>query len=226
MGTITAGAIYAQAAEILVDRTYVVYLESQLLAWVNDAQRAIVLVRPDAKASRETLQLAPGVSKQSLPAGALRLGGLIRNLGVDGNTIGRAITGPVPREPLDAVDPLWAVTAGTYVRQYVYDEDAPLYFDVYPPVTGTWYVEAKLFRLPSNVATSAGAIDLDDIYAPAIREWLLYSTFARDSERTPNYIRAGRHFANFFQLLGAKTQADMAVSPKIVEYSKQLGSAA
>lgn len=222
MGTVTALALYQQAAEILVDRTYVTYLESQLLAWVNDAQRAVVLVRPDAKASRESVSLTPEVSRQTLPAGALRLGGLIRNMGEDGNTIGRAITGPVPREPLDAVSPNWAVTPGAYVQQYVYEEDAPQYFDVYPPVTGTWYVEAKLYRVPADVSVSSGAIDLDDIYAPALREWLLYNTFARDSERTPNYVRAGRHFVNFFQLLGIKTRADLAVSPKVVEHSKQL----
>lgn len=222
MGTITAEQIYQQAAEILQDVLYATYSQTQLGAWVNDAQRAISIARPDANVSIENFLLSPGVSRQTLPATANRLGGLIRNMGTDGLTPGRGITGPVPREPLDAVLPLWTVTTGAFVKQYVYDEDTPLVFYVYPPVSGAWYVEAKFFKIPVNVTLPSSTIDLPDIYAPVIREWILYCAFARDSERTPNWVRAARHLTNFYQLLGVKTNSDLAVSPKILEQGKQL----
>lgn len=221
MGTLTGLQIYRMAAEVLEDTAYVTYLEANLLDWVNDAQRTITLIRPDAKTAREAFQLA-AQTRQTLPTGARRLGGVIRNLGEDGATPGRAITGPVPREPLDAVDPTWSTTTGEYVRQYVYEEDAPQYFDIYPYVATDWYVEIKVYRTPTDLADSGDTIDLDDIYAPVIREWLLYNCFARDSERSPNWTRAGRHFAAVFQLLGVKTRADLAVSPKVVERDRQL----
>lgn len=222
MGTLTARDIFERAAEVLNDVSYVTYLEAQLVEWVNDGQRAICLTRPDAKTRIESLALTANAGRHSLPAGARRLGGLIVNLGADGSTVGRAITGPVPREEMDGVAPTWRTETGSYVRQYVYDEDTPGEFWTYPVIASTWYVEAKLFRNPTDLASATDTIDLDDVYAPALREWILYCTFARDHERSPNYTRAARHFTNFFELLGVKTRADLAYSPKVLEHGKQL----
>ena len=221
MGTLTGSALYARAAEVLEDVSYVTYLEASFIQWVNDAQRAIVLVRPDAKASVENIQLTANTALQSLPTGALRLGGLLSNMGADGLTPGRGITGPVNREELDAVNPTWRTETGAYVRQYVYDEDSPLNFWIYPSLTTAAYVEAKVYRNPTDIAAGTDTIDLDDIYGPAYIEWLLYRCYARDSERTPNFTRANRHFQAFFNLLGVKTRGDLWVSPKNVERGKQ-----
>ena len=75
MGTLSGSGLYARAAEVLEDTSYVAYLEASLIEWVNDAQRAVVLVRPDAKASVENILLTASSALQSLPSGALRLGG-------------------------------------------------------------------------------------------------------------------------------------------------------
>ncbi|MBX9609691.1 MAG: hypothetical protein K2Y51_26010 [Gammaproteobacteria bacterium] len=210
------------AAEVLEDRQYVTYLEEHHLRWVNDAQRTLALVRPDALSSIQNFSLAPSLSRQTLPATVARLGGLLRNMGADGATPGRAIVGPSPREPMDATDPLWSTRTGEYVRTYVYDEETPRDFYVYPVVSGTWVVEAKLFLVPTELTDENDALQAGDVYAAPLREWVLYNCYARDSERTPNYVRASRHFANFFQLLGIKVRADLAVSPKILEHGKQL----
>ncbi|MCP5230901.1 MAG: hypothetical protein H6948_02205 [Zoogloeaceae bacterium] len=221
MGTLIGSGLYARAAEVLEDTSYVAYLEASLIEWVNDAQRAVVLVRPDAKASVENILLTASSALQSLPSGALRLGGLLSNMGADGATPGRGITGPVKREEMDAANPTWRTDTGAYVRQYVYDEDSPLSFWIYPTLTADLYVEAKVYRVPTDIAAGDDTIDLDDIYGPAIIEWLLYRCYARDSERSPNYTRASRHFKNFFDLLGVKTRGDMWVSPRNVERGRQ-----
>ena len=219
---ITGEGIYIGAAEVLEDITYVTYLEAQLLRWVNDAQRAVCLVRPDAASKIQNVAIAANTARQVLPANVARLGGLLRNMGADGLTGGRAITGPTPREPMDASDPLWMTRTGGYVRGYVYSEETPFDYYIYPVIASSWFLEAKLFLVPTDLVIKTNAISLSDMYAPAMREWLLYSCFARDSERTPNYVRAGRHFSNFFQLLGVKTRADLAVSPKVLEFDQQL----
>lgn len=221
---VTAETILLGTAEVLEDHDYITYLETQGLRWVNDAQRAVCLVRPDAASIIQNLVIVANSTRQVLPANTARLGGLYRNMGADGLTPGRAITGPSPREPMDGSDPLWMTRTGTYIRGYVYSEETPLDYYIYPVMTVPWYVEAKLFRVPADLAVKTDTIGLSDIYVPPIREWVLYNCFARDSERTPNYVRAGRHFANFFQLLGIKTRADLAVSPKVLEFDKQLAS--
>lgn len=219
---VTGDTIFLGAAEVLEDHTYVTYLEAQFLRWVNDAQRAVCLMRPDAASSIQNLVITASSARQVLPSNAARLGGLYRNMGTNGLTGGRAITGPTPREPMDASDPLWMTRTGNYIRGYTYSEETPLDYYIYPTLTVPWYVEAKLFLIPADLAAKTDPIGLSDIYAPPIREWVLYNCFARDSERTPNYVRAGRHFNNFFQLLGIKTRADLAVSPKVLEFDKQL----
>ena len=225
MGSLTAQAIYQLAAEILEDTHHVTYLEAQLMTLLNEGQRAICLMRPDAKVVIENFELTANAVRHTLDGDSRRLGGVIRNMGADGDTPGKAITGPVPRESMDAVDPDWPTATGPHVKQFIYDEDAPTYFYIYPTVASTWFVEAKLFKDPADITAKADRIDIGDIYAPPLREWLLYAAFARDSERTPNWIRAGRHLANFYQLLGIKTRADLAVSPKFGEYGKQLAAA-
>lgn len=222
MGTLTALQLYSGAAEVLEDITYVTYLETSFLNWVNDAQRAIVLADPTANAKILSIALTPGVSFQTLPATVNSLGGLSLNMGTDGLTPGKAIRGPVPQETLDSLVPDWQTTTGTYVREYVYDAAFGSNYYVYPPVTGTWYVQARVFAKPTDLAASSDPIDLPDQYGPAIIEWLLYRCYSRDAERTPNFGRANRHFANFFQLLGVKIKSDMTIDPKVLELNRQM----
>ena len=220
MGTLTALQLYAGAAEVLEDITYVTYLETSFLNWINDAQRAVVLADPTANGKIQTISLTPGVSLQTLPATVSSLGGLSINMGVDGLTPGKAIRGPVPQETLDSLVPDWQTTPGTYVREYVYDPAFQENFYVYPPVTGAWYVQARVFATPTDLTASSDPINLTDQYAPAIIEWLLCRCYSRDAERTPNFGRANRHFANFFQLLGVKIKSEMATDPKVLEFTR------
>lgn len=214
--------IIDQAAEQRQDLNKVAVTATQWLAWLNDAQRAVVLVRPDAKSTTENFQLLAGVNEHFLPAGRARLLGLIRNQGPTGVTVGRAIIGPSKQEEMDGADPEWHLTVGDYVVTYVYNEETPDVFYSYPTIPEVWYVRAKFVVNPTDLVSAGSTVDLDDIYAPALREWMLYASFARDSEQTPNYARAGRHFNAFFALLGVKLKADMAVSPRVIEQSKQL----
>ena len=98
MGTVVASDILDRASIILQDSTNVRFPESELLDFLNDAQREIVLHRPDANMQNADMTLVAG-SKQSIPAGGLRLIDVIRNAG------GKAIT-QVNREVLDETLPI------------------------------------------------------------------------------------------------------------------------
>lgn len=217
----TGAAVIDRAAEILQDTSKTTYTATQLLDWTNDAQRAVCLVRPDANSVTESITLTAG-SKQTLPSGRRRLMALVRNMGANGTTPGRAIRGPVPREDLDAANPNWHTETGSAVKEYVYDENTPDVFYVHPYVNSTWNVEAVLAANPADLTAATDSLALDDAYIPAMIEWVLYRCFARDDETTPNWTRAGRHFVAFFNLLQVKLRADMAISPKVIEYDQQL----
>lgn len=197
--------------------------------WINDAQRAVCLLRPDAKSDISTFLLVTG-TKQQIPAGTRRLQQLLRNMGTAGSTPGKAIRGPVPREDLDAVNPDWHKSTyhGTEVEQYIYEENNPTFFYVYPGLqsAATLYVEAVVSKDPTDVSDHNSNLDIPDIFAPAVVEWVLYRAWARDSERSPNWVRAERKYRSFFNLLGVNLRAELAVSPKLSERDRQLQAAA
>ena len=75
-----------KAEEILQDNTNVKWSQQSLLSYLNDAQREIVLIRPDANVSNEQFTLAQS-AKQTLPANALRLLSLYKNASPTTKTI-------------------------------------------------------------------------------------------------------------------------------------------
>lgn len=210
-------SILDRVSEILQDSGTVAWTVPQLIEWLNDANRALVLVRPDASSITSAILLAAG-TKQTLGAGErmIRVG---RNMGSNGTTAGRAIRlGDLAA--MDAFNPDWhTATADTVVREYMLDEARPDEFWVSPPVSSVTpvYVEASRVVLPTLMALAGDTLPVDDIYAPALIEWCCYRAFSRDSERTPNWQRAARHYSSFFNLLNVKMKSDMQIDPKVRE---------
>ena len=214
MGTILASTLIAQASEIIQDEANVQMTTANALGWLNDAQRAVVIVMPDASTINRSITLVPG-TKQSIAG--LRLMAVVRNMGQDGLTPGLAIR-LVERATKDDFEPDWHTQVATaVVEEYVYDERLDREFYVSPPVITTVPVQIEVSESisPTDIATTADPITIDDVYGPALIEWVVYRYVARDAEETPSIQRAVTHFQSFFGLLGAKLQADMAINPKI-----------
>ncbi len=218
MGDILASDLILQAQELAqddntadADRTW---NDAQSLAWLNEAQLAICGLKPDAKAVNRVVQLVAGTTRQSV-AGR-QLFSVIRNMGVDGLTPGRAVR-LVDRGAKDESDPDWHIeTAAAEVKEYVYDDRDHAVFYVSPPAHATTAVYVEVFEAinPTKLAAVTSAIDIDDVYAPALVEWMMYRFFGRDSEETPNYVRANGFKQNFYSLLGLDIKSEMAYSPK------------
>jgi len=220
--SIDAKWLIDRALVILVDVSGDTYTRAEGLHYVNDAQRTVTMLRPDAKSGVETVKLVASQTKQTIPSTARRLMGITRNMGADGATPGNAVRGPVPQEDLDSFDPDWHQTAATVIQEYVYDERVPDIYYVYPgahAMTQVW-AELKLALFPVDLDDETDVIDLDEIYAPAMLEWVLYRYWSRDEEDNPNWARAARHFKNTFDLLQVKLRPDFAVSPRVLEFLK------
>jgi len=217
MGTLLASALISQASEIIQDESNVQMTTANALGWLNDAQRAIVIVKPDASTVIRSITLVPG-TKQSIAG--LKLMSVVRNMGASGSTPGRAIR-LVERGIKDEFEPDWhSAVASSVVKEYVFDDRLDTDFYVSPPViaTATVQIEVSESINPADIATINDAITIDDIYSPALIEWIVYRYIARDAEETPSLQRTAVHFQSFFGLLGAKVQTDMAINPKLREH--------
>ena len=105
MATVTVASIVVKVQTILQDVTGIRWPEAELLGWLNDGQREVVLYKPNAFVTNENLQLVQG-TRQDLPASGVQLIDVVRNMGTSGSAPGRAIRITM-REILDAQVPDW-----------------------------------------------------------------------------------------------------------------------
>jgi hypothetical protein len=209
MGTLTGTVLVSRARRILQDQAPggTRWLDIELLDWINDAQREIVLLKPNAKSVTANQQLVAG-TKQTLPATGIQLLDVIRN------TSGPAIT-RVEREIMDAENRNWhQSTASTTVLHYVFSEDAPEVYYVYPPQPGSpGSIEIVYSAAPTDLATLSNTIDLNDIYAGPMVDYILYRSYSKDTEYAGNDQRATNHYNAFQNSLGLKVQAEQTSTP-------------
>lgn len=212
MGTVTAGTIIDKAAKQLTDLSGVRWTRAELLAWLNDGQRQVTVIQPTATNTVTSVLLAAG-ARQLIPADGWLLLGINCNMGLDGNTPGRAVR-VISRELLDAFDPDWrTVTASAVTKNYLYDLQDQLAFHVYPPSLGTNYLQVNYSRQPANLTSESQAISIFDIYQGALLDYMLYRACAKDAEYAPGLQLASAYAASFAAAVGAKEESEIKNSP-------------
>jgi hypothetical protein len=205
MPLVTVAATLARAATLLQDVSNIRWPQAELLDWLNDGQRDIVLKKPNASVKNSALPLQAG-TKQSLPADGVQLIDIVRNLP------GEAIR-LVSREILDAQVPNWhSSTASSSVKHYCYSELDLKNFYVWPPNNGNGTVELIYSAAPANASLN-GVISVDDIYQSVLLDYILYRAWSKDAEYASDPARAAAHYAAFVNALGSKAQVEMGASP-------------
>jgi len=216
MGTILVTTCLDDAATILQDEGYARFSEDELLAWFNAAVRDIVALKPDANTETEAVQLQAG-TLQALPAEAIVLIDVPRNMGADGETPGRIIN-EGNRGLLDAQHPSWQTdTASATVLVYMYDPRRPKEFSVYPPqpAANQGYVDMVTSKMPATAVLTeetrdTETIPLDDVYANAI----VHATVVRALLKDPEYAAvASKHLELTQVLLGTKEEVESINEP-------------
>lgn len=212
MATIPASSILSRASTLLQDTANIRWPQLELLDWLNDGQREVALYKPNACVRNTDVVLAPG-TKQSLPADGNSLVDIPRN------TNGAAIR-ITARGTLDAQVPDWhsAAKANAKVAHYCYSELDPKNFYVYPPSPGGNSVEIIYNASPAN-ATLAGVISIDDIYASALVDYVMYRAYSKDSEYAANGQIASNHYQAFISAIRGKAGGEVATDPN----AKQTG---
>lgn len=213
MATITAQAVINKAQIILQDTTGVRWPDSELIDWLNDGQREVVLYKPNAFIKSLAVRLVGG-TKQSLPADGVQLIDVVRNMGTNGTTPGRAVRITM-REVLDSQIPDWhSETANSVVKHYVYSLLDPKNFYVYPPqpAAGQGYVEMVYGASPTDAAIN-GTITLDDIYQNVLVDYILYRAYSKDTEYAADQNRAATHQNAYIAALTGKAKVEVGANP-------------
>ena len=212
MGTVTAKTIIDKASVQLIDLTNIRWTRTELLSWLNDGMRQIVLIQPSASSTTVSKKLDAG-TRQSLPTGGWLLLQMYRNMGTSGTTPGRAIR-IVSRELLDNFNPNWhTATAAAEVRNYIYDTQDQTAFYVYPPNTGTQYVELNYSAQPVDLTSETAVIPIFDIYQSALVDYILYRACSKDAEYAPGLQLSQGYLTTFAAAVGGKAQTEVSNDP-------------
>jgi len=225
---IYASALIEEVSHDLMDQfsgdEYSRWTQADLLRYLNAAEMQTVFFKPQSNVVTGTYRLIAGVA-QSLPDGtssyqtpsavtlkkAIELISINRNMGTTGLVAGETIY-PVDPKEMDSVVPGWrSVTASATVVHSMFDPDDRTSFDVYPaqPTSSMGWIEAIYSAVPDTIAVADDdyevAITLPDEYGPALRSYMKFRAYARDSkDSTYAYARSLDAWNHFLSLIGRK----------------------
>ena len=218
-----ASDITSRARLLLNDIDATRWVDSELFKWINDAQKLVAMVRPDASVATFVMTLIAG-TRQTIPSGGFRLLDIVRNVTtVTGSTPAyQVVTVPgrsvriVDREVLDTQDPYWHTATGSAeIKHFIYDNRSPTLFYVYPPATTSAKLEVVYSVAPTDVAAAGDTLSISDIYQDVVLNYVLYRAYSKDAEYASNAALAGGYLNVVNQMLGIKTQKDVAYSPDL-----------
>lgn len=203
-GPLLGATIIDAAAFTLQDQDNTTWTRLELLGYLNDGQRDACIVKPDAYVKTETVPLVAG-TRQVLPEDGAAFIRLVRNMGVDGQTPGRA-----PRAfqiaAMDLQHPNWHGDASSpAVMEYGHDEREPKAYYVSPPqpLAGQGRVDLVYAAVPPDLPDENSAVALAPIYKTALIHYVCYRAYLKQGE-LQNNADAMAHRAEFLSLLGAK----------------------
>ncbi len=210
----TAQSILQRVTEALFDRTSVKWTVDRLVRYLNDGQRDIVTLRPDAMNTSTDLALVAG-AKQALPADGEKLIDVLAN--ATGSK--RACT-KVDRALLDNQIPGWrGLTGATEILHWLYDPREPKAFEVYPPAASGASLMIEYAKRPTDIAEPAagslytavtGDISVGDLFGNALQDYILYRCHAENTQYAQP-ARAQAHYAAFGNALGVELQATVSL---------------
>ena len=206
--TVKVDDIFRRVSTVLQDADKVRWNDDELMDWLNDAQKEIVLQRPDAHVVNEEFACVADSSKQEIPVQGLSLIDVVRNVGGSDEPVTL-----IARDTLDTTVSTWHKSDPTTdIENYVHDVRYPKVFYLYPrPATGA-KIEIVYSTPPAKIVDPDGNIGLDDVYQNAIIDYMLYRCYAKETDAQNMQLSAVR-FNSFANSLGLKTKIDIRVAP-------------
>jgi hypothetical protein len=213
--SVTAQSIIDRVRLQLIDNGAVKrWSDTELLLWLSDGQRAIVTASPGNSSSTEVVPLVAG-TKQNIPSDGNMLLYIVRNTNSSGTTAGRAVR-IVSREILDAQNPDWhSSTAAAVVQNYIFDPQEPTKYYVYPPNTGTGYVEMVYSHLPGEMTSLTDTLVVQDIYQTALFDYVMFRAHQKDSDFAAGQAIATTYLQLFLAAIGQRDGGILQANPNL-----------
>jgi hypothetical protein len=187
----TPAEIIAKVGILVSDVGHTLWTETELLGWINEGQKEIVILKPDACVAFKEFNLVSG-SKQDVPEEALGFVRVVRN--VNGNTIK-----PIRLDILDAAIPDWHKATGEPKYFALHPENRKIFY-VYPSSVGT--VEITYPTTPAHALSVNDQLGLDDIYEASLIDYAIYRSFLK--EKDSDVTKSTAYYNKFLATLGVK----------------------
>jgi len=224
--TITAQSVARRIATTLQDVASERWALTEVVRAINDAQRQVLIDRPDLYAKVTTITLAAG-TRQTIPADGAQLLAINRNDSTSKNAVRAA-----NRDILDAQIPGWAsMTPSVVVQNYCFDAREPRAFHVVPPATTSAKLEIVYATYPTDIPLPAvgavlpadpsadavptvviGNLSVSDEFTRAITDFALMRLYVNDSE-VGDMQRAMAHYSAYAGALGIEGKSRLAAGP-------------
>jgi hypothetical protein len=224
MATVKVVDLITRARTLLQDTTSVRWALSELQLWLNDSYRETLIFRPDSNTLTGEFVCVAGPRQvlTSTFSNASRLISVVRNTATTSNKYAVRL---VDRRSLDDQRKGWYTETPTVsIEEYVFDARQPRDFFVYPPATTAARLEVTYAQVPAphtltdlqlaNAATTE-VIRIDDTFANALLDYMLFRAYTKDSEQQGNAARAVAHYQAFQNSLGVSAQANAASQPGV-----------
>ena len=212
MGTITAQSVINKAAIQLTDIGNTRWTRAELLDWLNQGQKQIVVMSPSATNKVSVVKLTTG-TRQSIPSDGWTLLELIRYMGTDGTKPGRAIR-VTSRELIDSFNPNWHADAKSAVpKHYIFDAQDQTVFYVYPPNNGQGYVQLNYSPVPPMITSESTVISVSDTFEPPLLDYILYRACSKDAEYAPGLQLAAGYLQTFMAAMQIKQTSELSNNP-------------
>lgn len=223
MAIVKVVELLAKAAVLLSDDDFVRWTPLQLQGWLNDAYRETVILRPDSNMLVGEFVCVAG-PRQKITTSfstASRLVECVRNIAAESN---KSRVKLASRSSVDGVRPNWyAETQTVNIELYVFDPRTPTEFLLYPPAASTARLEVIYAAVPAphtltdgqlTSSATAEVIRIDDMFANALLDYVLYRAYATDTEAS-SVNKATAYYQAFVGGLGIKGQSETASQPGV-----------
>lgn len=167
---------------------------------VNEALNLIALLRPDATAKTEEVALTADTPKQSIPSGGVRFLDILWNK--DGAPVRK-----IKRETLNETIPGWTTETAAAIEHYMFDEENPKTFLVYPVPNAAITVELVYSSVPDEFKENSTTFPIAAIYEAPVIEYVLYRLLSMEG-KGQDIVKASAHLNAFYNALGIKTRSD------------------
>ena len=187
---IPVNSILSRSAIVLQDTGAVRWTDAERLDWLNDGLRELAVLKPDAKVKRASVALAAG-AKQAMPPDAILLQGIETSAG--------EVVQPCVRSVLDAFSPGWVGRPASTVINFMYSPAEPLIYYVYPAQADTSNTVELTFTAYPATACAGGNLDVQDKYANALLDYVLFRSYSKDTEFAGSAQLADAYYQSFIK---------------------------